>query len=247
MAKKAILLYETVIEYVKERIANGTYKPGQRLPSVSELAVEVGVGVSTVREGIRVLGNLGLVRVHQGQGMFVTVDARLAEAPVQTLALIEDSSLLSILEVRRIFEPEVAALAAERATEEQQQLLLKSATEQERQVHRAGDAILPEFRFHRLLLDAANNPVLTQMMRSVDELLLDSRRRTLRLIVTQEHSIHYHFLIAHAVQSRDAIQARVLMLQHVLDVTTSVKRYLANPAPAQTPPASAAASTPESA
>jgi DNA-binding GntR family transcriptional regulator len=71
----------------------------------------------------------------------------------------------------------------------------------------------------------------------VDELLLDSRRRTLRLIVTQEHSIHYHFLIAHAVQSRDPLQARVLMLQHILDVTTSVKRCLAHAASVDVPPA----------
>lgn len=228
--KKAILLYEVVIDYVKERIANGTYTPGQRLPSVSDLAAEVGVGISTVREGIRVLGNLGLVRVHQGQGMFVTEDARLAEAPAQTLALIEDTSLLSILEARRIFEPEVAALAAEHASAEQVAMLLRAATEQERQVQRDGDAILPEFRFHRLLLDAADNAVLTHMMRSVDDLLLDSRRRTLRLIVTQTHSVHYHFLIAHAVQGRDPEQARVLMLQHIMDVTTSVKRCLASPA-----------------
>jgi GntR family transcriptional repressor for pyruvate dehydrogenase complex len=223
---KAILLYEVVIDYVKERITNGTYQPGQRLPSVSELAAEVGVGVSTVREGVRVLGNLGLVRVHQGQGMFVTEDARLAEAPAQTLALIEDSSLLSVLEVRRIFEPEVAALAAQRATEEQIQMLTKAAAEQERQVQRAGDAILPEFRFHRLLLDAANNPVLTQMMRSVDDLLLDSRRRTLRIIVSQDHSVRYHFLIAHAIERHDPEQARVLMMQHILDVTNSVRQYL---------------------
>ena len=97
-------------------------------------------------------------------------------------------------------------------------------------MQRDGDAILPEFRFHRLLLDAADNAVLTHMMRSVDDLLLDSRRRTLRLIVTQTHSVHYHFLIAHAVQGRDPEQARVLMLQHIMDVTTSVKRCLASPA-----------------
>jgi GntR family transcriptional repressor for pyruvate dehydrogenase complex len=100
-------------------------------------------------------------------------------------------------------------------------------------VQRVGDAILPEFRFHRLLLDAADNPVLTQMMRSVDDLLLDSRRRTLRIIVTQEHSVRYHFLIAHAIERQDAEQARVLMLQHILDVTNSVRRYLAEPALAE--------------
>jgi GntR family transcriptional repressor for pyruvate dehydrogenase complex len=220
------LLYDNVIEYVKERITDGTYAPSQRLPSVSELAQEVGVGVSTAREGIRVLGNLGLVRVHQGQGMFVTEDARLQKDPLETLALIEDSSLLSILEVRKIFEPEAAALAAERATDEQIQNLKQAAVEQERQVRRSGDAIQSEFGFHRLLVDAAHNPVLFKMMHSIDDLLLDSRRRTLRIIVNQDHSVHYHYLISHAIQSRDAEQARVLMLQHILDVMNHVKRYL---------------------
>jgi GntR family transcriptional repressor for pyruvate dehydrogenase complex len=142
------------------------------------------------------------------------------------------------LEVRRIFEPEVAALAAQRATEEQIQMLTKVAAEQERQVQRAGDAILPEFRFHRLLLDAANNPVLTHMLRSVDELLLDSRRRTLRIIVSQDHSVRYHFLIAHAIERHDPEQARVLMMQHILDVTNNVRQYLTTAGPGETRPAS---------
>jgi GntR family transcriptional repressor for pyruvate dehydrogenase complex len=229
MTKKRILLYENVIEYVKGRIADGTYVPSQRLPSVSELAKEVGVGVSTAREGIRVLVNLGLVRVHQGQGMFVTEDARLQDAPLETLELIEDSSLLSVLEVRRIFEPEAAALAALRATQEQIQTLRQSAYEQERQVNRSGDAILSEFGFHRLLVDAAHNPVLFKMMSSVDDLLLDSRRRTLKIIVNQVNSVHYHHLISRAIESRDSEQARILMLQHIMDVTNHVKRYLEFP------------------
>jgi GntR family transcriptional repressor for pyruvate dehydrogenase complex len=229
MTRNRILLYENVIEYVKERIADGTYAPSQRLPSVSELAKEVGVGVSTAREGIRVLGNLGLVRVHQGQGMFVTEDARLQKDPLETLALIEDSSLLSVLEVRRIFEPEAAALAAQRATNEQIQNIMKAADEQERQVRLSGDAIQSEFSFHRLLVDAAHNPVLFKMMHSIDDLLLDSRRRTLRIIVNQDHSVHYHHLISYAIQSRDPEQARVLMMQHILDVMNHVKRYLEMP------------------
>jgi GntR family transcriptional repressor for pyruvate dehydrogenase complex len=228
MAQKGILLYEIVIEYVKEHIANGTYLPGQRLPSVNDLAKEVGVGVSTVREGIRVLGNLGLVRVRQGQGMFVTQDARLAETPLETIALIEDASLLSVLEVRRLIEPEAAALAAQRATEEQVQSLIDAAMEQERQVRQEGDAIQSEFVFHRLLMNAAQNPVLSRMMLAIENLLLDSRRRTLRIIVNQDHSVHYHNLIAYAVRNHDAEQARALMLQHILDVTNSVKRYLAS-------------------
>jgi len=218
MPKPRILLYETVVDTVKSRIADGTYQPGQRLPSLTELADEIGVGVSTVREGIRVLANLGLVRVHQGQGMFVTEDARLAENPLEALALVEDASLVAILEARKIFEPEIAALAAERATPEQVQSILGAAREQERQVRRGGDSIPSDFGFHRLLVDAAHNPVLSRMVLSIDELLLDSRRRTAHVSSTFEKAVHYHHLIGRAVEQKDSRQARALMLEHILDV-----------------------------
>jgi DNA-binding FadR family transcriptional regulator len=226
VTKKRTLLYEVVVDFVKSRIADGTYLPGQRLPSVSDLADEIEVGVSTIREGIRVLANLGLVRVHQGQGMFITEDARLAEDPQEALALAEDAFLLAVLEVRKIFEPEIAALAAERVTPGQLRAILQAAAEQERQARRSGDPIPSEFGFHRLLLDAAQNPVLTKMMRSVEDELLDVRRRTTHMFQSPEHSVHYHYLIAHALETRDPDQARVLMSQHILNLTNAVKIYL---------------------
>lgn len=220
-----MLLYENVLEYVKSRIANGTYQPGQRLPSVSELAQEIGVGLSTVREGIRVLSGLGLVRVYQGQGMFVSEDACLAENPLRALALAEETSLLAILEARKIFEPEIAALAAQRATLQQVQSILKSAQEQERQVRRGGDSIPAEYGFHRLLVDAAHSPVLARMVQSIDDLLLDSRRRTAHISITFQKAVHYHHLIALAIQEHDARQARALMLEHILDLERIMEEF----------------------
>jgi GntR family transcriptional regulator, transcriptional repressor for pyruvate dehydrogenase complex len=226
MPKGRILLYESVIDHVKSRIADGTYRPGERLPSFSELAQEIGIGISTVREGIRVLGNLGLVRVHQGQGIFVTEDARLAENPLEALALAEDASLLAILEARIIFEPELAALAAERATPDQVQAILNAAREQERQVRRGGDSIPAEYGFHRLLADATHNPVLKRMVQSIDDLLLDNRRRTAKVIGTFEKAVHFHYLIGLAIEQKNPQQARTLMQEHILDVKRDVEGYV---------------------
>jgi GntR family transcriptional repressor for pyruvate dehydrogenase complex len=81
MLRPKTLLYEKVLEHIKSRIIAGTYGPGDRLPPVTALAQELGVGVSTVREGMRALVSLGLVKVQQGQGTFITEYARLSEDP----------------------------------------------------------------------------------------------------------------------------------------------------------------------
>jgi len=227
MEHSRTLLYESVLDVVKARITDGTYRPGQKLPSVKALAGEIGVGISTVREGIRVLESLGLVQMQHGRGIFVTSDTRLLDNPEEVVAISEDSMLLCILEARRIFEPEAAALAAERATAEQVQAIMEAARDQERLIRQSdADPFPADMALHRLIAEAAQNPVLLRMVRSVDELLLDGRRRTGRIMSTYEKSIHYHYLIAHCIENRDPRQARSLMLEHITDLTNDVLNYL---------------------
>jgi GntR family transcriptional regulator, transcriptional repressor for pyruvate dehydrogenase complex len=227
MAKGRVLLYETALEYIKSRIVDGTYAPGQQLSSVSALAAEVGVGISTVREAIRILESLGLLSVVQGRGIFVIADPGLAEDPLATLAVAENMNLLGLLETRKLFEPEVAGLAAERATPEEIATIRQAVQEHEYQMKRSSEAfIASDLRFHRLLLAAAHNPVLARMVQSIDGLLVDGRRRTAHMPTTYDKSLHYHWLIADAVAERDSRRARTLMLEHILDLTSEALRYL---------------------
>lgn len=222
-----VLLYETVLEYIKARIADGTYAPGQRLPSVNALAQEVGVGVSTVREGIRVLESLGLLVVQQGRGVFVTADPRLAENPQETLAVAENATLLHLLETRKFVEPEIAGLAADRATPEEAAAIRQAVEEHAAGLLHAGDDFVQaDLRFHRLLLAAAHNPVLARMVDAIDDLLVDGRRRTSHMPSTYDRSLHFHYLIADAVAAHDARQARSLMLEHILDLARDVELHL---------------------
>jgi len=227
MARHSALRYETVLDYVKSRITDGTYPPGQRLPSVVALAEEVGVGTSTVREGLRVLESLGLIRIQHGRGVFVSEDTRLRENPAQMLALTEDALLLHIMEVRRVFEPEAAALAAERATAEQVRAIMEAAQEQERQIRLpGGDPFPADIRFHNLLVKASHNPAFERMVGSLSNLLLDGRRRTARIPITYAKSIYFHYLIGYAVEARDVRLARTLMLEHITDLTNDVVNHL---------------------
>ena len=72
-------------------------------------------------------------------------------------------------------------------------LLVDNTSEQERQIRQpGGDPVPADFGFHNLLVEAAHNPMLSRMVSSVGELLLDGRRRTARIPITYAKSIHYH-------------------------------------------------------
>ena len=227
------LLYERVVSHVRSRIASRTYVPEQRLPSVSQLAQEVGVGISTVREGLRVLEGLGLVQVQQGRGVFVVESARPGEGPSETLAPVEDRSLLYILEVRQILEPEMAALAAVRATLEQVEAILGAAEEHDGHLHQArfGSEGPPALAmgFHDLVQHAANNPVLTQALDPIAGLLAECRRRVGRIDHVHERSVHHHYLIGYAIEQREPELARRRMLEHITDLAATMKDFLGQP------------------
>lgn len=70
-------LYSDVVAALRTRIARGTYPPGSRLPSLSELTKEFGVSAITVRRALRDLTYEGLVIGHQGRGVFVKTQPRI--------------------------------------------------------------------------------------------------------------------------------------------------------------------------
>jgi GntR family transcriptional repressor for pyruvate dehydrogenase complex len=84
------------------------------------------------------------------------------------------------------------------------------------------DFIEPDVRFHELIFLASHNPVLAKILSALAPLLLDSRRLTSRIPGATEKAIHFHKLIAIAIQEGNAEAARALMYQHVNDVERSV-------------------------
>src|SRR5919198_1617193 len=149
MAPRSMQVYTSVVESIKARIANGEWVVGQRLPSISQLAREFDVGTGSVREAVKVLASLGVIRIEHGRGMFVA-SARLA--PVDPYTHFQDvgtGSILALCEARRILEPELAAFAAERGTEADFQAIREQALAMERLAAAGEDFLGPDLQFHR--------------------------------------------------------------------------------------------------
>ena len=234
MASRTVQVYTSVAEAIKTRIASGAWVVGQRLPSISQLAQEFGVGIGSIREAVKVLASLGIIRIEHGRGMFVAAALPALADPYEHFQDVGTGSILALCEARRILEPELAAFAAERGTEDDLLAIREQALAMERLVVAGEDFFGPDLQFHRQVALAAHNPVLARMMDGVNDLLMESRQITSRLPDMTRRAVRYHLLIAEAIGERNSLQARLLMLAHVNDTINSMLAW--QPSMQEAPP-----------
>ncbi len=228
---RSILIYETVLDELKRRVADGELRPGDRLPSVQQLSREFHVGVSSVREALRVLAATGVVRIEQGRGVFVSAQLPAVDELRERFTTTEAASLKHLVEARRIIEPEVAALAAQRATTAHIDQIWECARRMDRNFRAGRDWMEADLGFHAALCEAAENPVIAGMLQRTNDLLIDSRRETMRDRAVSERACHFHLLIASAVADHKPLLARALMQEHMDDAVAVFDRLDATSGP----------------
>ena len=115
-------LVETVIASIRQAIETKQWRVDERIPTESVLSEQLGVSRNTVREAVRVLAHVGLLRVRQGDGTYV----RAQYDPGETLRRIDRAALRDRIEVRLTLEVEAARLAAARRDDSDLQEMRRS-------------------------------------------------------------------------------------------------------------------------
>ncbi|KJF24451.1 FadR family transcriptional regulator [Rhodococcus sp. ACPA4] len=178
-------LVPQIEQIFRSKIRQSVWLPKQRIPSEAALAVELGVGRSSIREAIRLLTQAGLLEVRHGVGTFVVAAEDLEHADEFT-RLLRRSQMLEVFEVRRALEVEAARLAAERAQPEDLERLRRRLTLRhshfERDVEKFVDTDLD---FHTEVVRLSGNAVLLSLFESVRPLL----RKTLIDMVDIEEGV----------------------------------------------------------
>ena len=208
------LNYEKVLEYIKLKLSNRDLKPGDRIWTVASLAEKLGVGQASVREAYRILELMGVLEITRGKGTFVSTSYSASDEP-EPFNIATHGQLR---EARLIIEPELAARAAERATDQEVQQMLDSVSELEN-LHLNGlDCSENDAGFHALVHQAAHNPVMQRMVRDIN----DQNPRGWRIMNHHEGAIEkalaFHCLIAYSIKERNPRAARYLMYQHIYDM-----------------------------
>ena len=157
-----------------ERIDSGAFKPGDRLPTEVQFAAAYGVSRTVVREAVHQLKSQGLVRSRQGSGVFVT-------APPAHRALAFDPKLLGsmeavvqMVELRRVIEGEMAALAAKRATRPQLAALRRALAAIDAATDAGQLGVDEDLAFHRAIAEATGNPQFLRLLAVLEDYARDA-------------------------------------------------------------------------
>lgn len=209
---------EEIIEQVHDLITSGRLAPGDRLPAERELAQILSVGRSTVREAIRVMESMGLVRVRAGEGTFL-VGAPTEESAGAAVSLLRSWDVQhKLFEVRRAIEPDLAALAARRATPHHLARMRAMLDEQQSAIGRGENGMKADSAFHYLIAEASRNEVLVRIMDDLMERLQETRQSYLRLAGRPAFSLKQHRAILKAIEARNVRAAERCMLAHLHDM-----------------------------
>src|SRR5438067_1403458 len=169
---KSTRIYEEIVRQVKQLIAEGRFKSGDRLPPERELAEKFVVSRTSVREALRTLESLGLVEIRPGEGTFVREVS--VESLIEPLALVMASqreAISELFEARQMLEPALAVLAARRATPEELHEMERILEEQAKEVAAGRTGLEQDAEFHSAIGAAAHNRAITRIAHAVMDLL----------------------------------------------------------------------------
>lgn len=198
-------------------ISDRHWKAGERLPPEPELCEALNVGRSTLREALKSLAFVGLVRIRAGDGTYVAEQSRgllnriLAKGLLKTEKDLED-----VCETRIILETELASLAASRATDadlQQLQSLLEQGETSLRDHSR--DFIQIDLDFHLTLAYSSQNNLLPRLLFDIRELLVEWIQKSQELPGLRDNAHSQHEKIFSAVCDRDPERARREMRAHL--------------------------------
>jgi GntR family transcriptional repressor for pyruvate dehydrogenase complex len=221
---------DLVIQHIREQIDAGIWTPGQKLPSVVDLALSYGVGRSTVREALSALKAMGLIDIRHGGGTYIS--AELPTVSSETNEWFQRAhSIQEILEVRKVLETGNVALAALHRKPSDLNLLEKTLIRMEEALQNEALGEEADTLFHLQIARATQNPLLIQLMESlslrIQETMSDTRRmwffdeqETASILLAEHREIYL------AIKKKDEALATKLMRKHLLKVEKVLKKHL---------------------
>ncbi|MGB3096580.1 MAG: FadR/GntR family transcriptional regulator [Candidatus Deferrimicrobiaceae bacterium] len=216
---KKTRVYEEIVAKIKDMLEKGRLKSGDQLPGERELSEVFQVSRSSVREALRTLETQGHLESRQGDGTYIA--SKPVESLVNPLASVifsEKDSQMELFEMRRLIEPQLAYLAAERATQEEIAMMEQALILQEEAIARGETGTDVDKSFHYIMAKATKNKVLLRLTDSMRDLLAESRDKYLQVEGRPGKSISRHRQVLDAIKARDGELAAQVMLEHVVDI-----------------------------
>lgn len=223
-------LSEHLTTQVMALVQSEKLQPGDKLPSVKEMADRFSVATPTMREALRLLEMAGNLDIRHGSGIYVRQPETRVMVTNPYARQLDTQTILNLLQARLLIEPPVAELAAVHATAKDLDGLdaLLADTSQYLSGQESADAVLgvANMRFHRGIADSAGNSILADVVFSLTEVHIKEQMAVLDLYNNRVRDHEQHKLILGALMKRDVREARQLMFEHIDEVITVIKEKL---------------------
>ncbi|HXD28821.1 MAG TPA: FadR/GntR family transcriptional regulator [Arthrobacter sp.] len=210
-------LYEQLMEQILGYVEAEQLGAGDRLPAERDLAEQLGVSRATLAQALVALEVLGVIDVQHGTGAVLVY--RPSMATLLRKLREHQNRLPDIVEARSTLEVKLAALAAERRTEEDLAAIDAALVEMAAEVEAGDRGVHGDELFHQAITAAAHSAVLAQMMSFISEMILETRIESLGQPGRPEVSLAAHRRIAEAIRSGEPESAAEAMGRHIAVVS----------------------------
>jgi len=196
-------LSHMVLNNFKKVLIDGTLKPGDKLPPLSELANQMEVGISSVREAVKMLEGLGILESRQGDGTFVIDDLENDAFDMLSLQLmLMPRSNDGLVGFRRMYETAYTYMAMQNATAEDFEILESLVADQESRAKYTHLGASDERDFHFAILNCTHNPYVIRIGHSLVELFLSTIPES-GVLLSELSMTNDHRNILEAMRSKD--------------------------------------------
>lgn len=206
-------LYEQLMKQILGYVEAEQLGPGDHLPAERDLAEQLGVSRATLAQALVALEVLGVIDVQHGTGAVLVY--RPSIATVLRDLREHQSRLPEIVEARSTLEVKLAALAAERRTDEDLERIDAALKVMAGEIADGGRGARGDELFHEAVTAAAHSRVLAQLMTFIAEMVLETRLESLGQPGRPERSLESHQVIAEAILNGDAAAAAAAMQAHI--------------------------------
>ena len=221
---RRVPVYASVQAKLREFVRQENLGPGDRLPSERQLALQLAVSRTSLRQALTALRVEGLVDIRHGNGIYLLRAADDTIPPIAADLAAAHPELPELGEVRNALEALAAWGAALRRGDEDLAAMVAAARMMEREIADGEPGLRGDRAFHRAVLHAASNEVLTTHLDAIEEGSERIARASLSRAGQPERSLAAHRLILDAILAREADLARRLMSDH-LELTGEIASH----------------------
>ncbi len=212
MVKSERLADSTARQIIKMIENENRFSVGDKLPNENDLSSELGVSRSTLREAIKILTTNGILEIRRGKGTFVTSNTIIDSSDLNDIA----SGLDDLFEMRLMFEPDCAYYAAERATDEEIDIICRYGEEIEKKILSGEDRTFEEQKFHESIANATHNSFVKQFM----PIIFNAIKKGVVVLTkdqdVSDDNLKDDRLIMEFLKKRNADGARTAMRLHII-------------------------------